>query len=91
MTPARSAREAAGLSIEEAAKRTRVCVAYLRAVERHGGASYGLAMRLSRLYGCSANIFLYHASKGSETPGQHKPEKRQRQARMMQSRKETNR
>jgi len=67
MTPARLAREAAGLSLEEAAKRARVCVAYLRAIERHGGASYGLAVRLSRLYGCSANVFLYRA-KGSETP-----------------------
>src|SRR5579863_1246636 len=64
---ARDAREKAGLSVEEAAKRARVCVPYLRAVERRGGASYVLAMRLARLYRCSATIFLYR-TKGSETP-----------------------
>jgi hypothetical protein len=59
MTPAMNAREQAGLSLAEAAKRVQVCVSYLRAIERRGGASFRLAMRLSRLYGCSANIFLY--------------------------------
>ncbi len=53
------ARERAGLSLEDAAKKARVCARYLRDIERRGGAGYGLAMRLSRLYGCSANLFLY--------------------------------
>jgi hypothetical protein len=59
VTPATRAREQAGLSLMEAAKRVQVCVSYLRAIERRGGASFRLAMRLARLYGCSANIFLY--------------------------------
>src|SRR5579872_7232393 len=66
ITPAVAARQTAGLNLEEAAKKAQICPAYLRAVERRGGASYVLAMRLARLYGCSANVFLY--SKGSETP-----------------------
>jgi len=65
VTPASQARESAGLSLDEAAKRARVCSAYLRAVERRGGASFVLAMRLARLYSCSANVFLYT---GRETP-----------------------
>jgi transcriptional regulator with XRE-family HTH domain len=64
--PAAQAREAAGFTIEEAAKRARVCVAYLRRIERNGSCSFPLAMRLSRLYQCSANVFLYH--QGSEKP-----------------------
>lgn len=67
MTPAMLARQATGLSVEEAARRAHICTAYLRTIERRGGASYGLAIRLARLYGCSANLFLYH-SQGSETP-----------------------
>lgn len=67
MTPAESARISAGLSVEQAARRARVCPQYLRAVERRGGASYGLAMRLAAIYGVSANVFVY-SNKGSETP-----------------------
>jgi hypothetical protein len=66
MSEAAGARSRAGLTIEDAARQARVCVAYLRRVERSGDCSYPLAMRLSRLYRCSANVFLY--TKGSETP-----------------------
>lgn len=67
MSPAQRARVNAALTIEEAARRARVCVSYLRRVERSGDCSYVLAMRLARLYRCSANVFLY-TMKGSETP-----------------------
>jgi len=55
---ASQARISARLSLEEAAKRARICPAYLRRVEREGHASYVLALRLSALYGCSLNVFL---------------------------------
>lgn len=62
-TPAILAREAAGLTVEQAAKQARICTAYLKAVERRGGASFVLATRLSRLYQCSMNVFLYSKPK----------------------------
>jgi transcriptional regulator with XRE-family HTH domain len=58
MTHAAQAREAAGLTLEQAAKRARVSVRYLRHVERHG-AGYALARRLSHIYNCSLATFLY--------------------------------
>ncbi|HEX8236059.1 MAG TPA: helix-turn-helix domain-containing protein [Abditibacteriaceae bacterium] len=59
MTPAAKARQSAGLTIEQAAKRARIGVEYLRRLERHGGASYVLARRLARLYGgCNIMTFL---------------------------------
>ncbi len=58
-SPASQARQAARLSVEQAARLARVCPAYLRRVERRGGASYPLARRLSRLYGCPISCFLY--------------------------------
>ena len=67
MSEATSARNRAGLTLEDAACQVRVCVSYLRRVERSGDCSYPLAMRLARLYRCSANVFLY-TNKGSETP-----------------------
>ncbi len=72
MTPAERARHCANLTIEEAAHRARVCVQYLRRVERSGDCSYVLAMRLARLYRCSANVFLYTTKKGRETPATSK-------------------
>lgn len=66
MSEAASARDRAGLTLEDAARRARIGVSYLRQVERSGDCSYVLAMRLARLYRCSANVFLY--TKGSETP-----------------------
>jgi transcriptional regulator with XRE-family HTH domain len=54
---AAEARERAGLTIQTAARRARVCTAYLRQVER-GGAPYNLARRLSAIYDCPIDIFL---------------------------------
>ena len=53
------AREMAGLTVEEAAKKARVGVQYLRQVERNGRASFALAQRLCALYRCRLDIFLY--------------------------------
>jgi hypothetical protein len=52
------AREAADLTVERAAKLARICPAYLRQVERQGGAPYVLAVRLSHIYGCPLSAFL---------------------------------
>lgn len=57
-TPAEQARKQAGLTLEEAARRARICPAYLRRVELHGNAPYVLARRLASLYGCSMMVFL---------------------------------
>lgn len=71
MSEAANARNRAGLTIEDAAQKARVCTQYLRGIERGRGTycSYPLALRLARLYGCSANVFLYTTNnrKGSET------------------------
>lgn len=56
-TAAQLAREDAGLTIEEAAKKARISVGYLRQVERTS-ACYTLACRLSRLYDCDMKVFL---------------------------------
>jgi hypothetical protein len=58
-TEASRTRVEAGYSLQRAAKLARVEPEYLRRVEKHGGASYVLAVRLSRLYRCSMQIFLY--------------------------------
>lgn len=54
----RQARENSGLSLEAAAGQARVSVNYLRRVEASGQASFPLSQRLSRLYSCSANLFV---------------------------------
>ena len=59
LTAARLAREGAGLSLEQAAKKANCSVAYLRRIELHGHVSWIMAMRLAHLYGCSCQIFLY--------------------------------
>jgi transcriptional regulator with XRE-family HTH domain len=67
--PIAAARIGAGLSIPEAARRAGVCEAYVRRAERQPGSiSYQLAQKLSRLYGVSANAFLYQHHLGGETP-----------------------
>jgi hypothetical protein len=86
MTEAAQARAQAGLALEDAAKRAHVCTSYLRAVEIRGGASYSLALRLARLYGSSANIFLYgrrdaHQSNHSRRQKQTKRVSREQNAR----------
>lgn len=67
MTSASQAREAAALTLDVAARKARVSVSYLRRIERHGGATYALAMRLARLYGCSAHVFLYPTSSNGQS------------------------
>jgi len=64
ITTAFVARESAGYTIDEAANRARVGTAYLRQIERQGWAPYGLACRLSRIYGCSLSAFLYSRFEG---------------------------
>lgn len=59
---AAQARQEAGLSLAEAARRARICPIYLRRIELHGNAPYVLAKRLAHLYSCSANLFLYAPS-----------------------------
>lgn len=55
---AAAARKAANLTIEQAARKARIGVRYLRRIERHGKSSYVLAVRLSNLYGCPITTFL---------------------------------
>jgi hypothetical protein len=56
-TPAEIARETAGLSLQQAAAKARVCPRYLRHTEPHG-AFWQLARRLSCFYGCPIDVFL---------------------------------
>lgn len=66
-TEASRVRVEAGYSLQRAAKLARVEPEYLRRVEKRGGSSYVLAVRLSRLYRCSIQIFLYphiHTTEG---------------------------
>ncbi len=58
MTAAEKARMDAGMTTEQAAKKARVCCAYLRRVEQRGNAPYCLALRLAKLYACPINLFL---------------------------------
>lgn len=58
MTSAIHAREAAGFTVREAARRVRCHPRYLRRLELHGGAPYVLALRLAWLYKCSAQELL---------------------------------
>ena len=60
-SPAIEARQRLGLSPEAAAQKLRISPRYLRSIERHGNAPYPLAERLSRLYGCPMQTFLYSA------------------------------
>lgn len=86
MTLLRQARLSAGLTIEAAARSTRVSVDYLRRIELSGDCSYPLAMRLSRVYSCSANVFIQQRgqaaqqrSGGGAAKGDSAPRKRDQQ------------
>ena len=57
MKPA-MARERAGLTLKQAARRARIGERYLRSIELHGNASFALARRLSRIYHCPIDLFL---------------------------------
>jgi transcriptional regulator with XRE-family HTH domain len=58
-TRAELAREAAGMTRKQLAKKARVSEAYLRIVERHGGASFCLADRLAAFCKCRLDIYIY--------------------------------
>lgn len=64
MISAVQARVAAQLTVEQAARKARISPSYLRHIEKYGGASYVLAVRLSRLYHCSIHLFLYSSHQG---------------------------
>ena len=66
--PVPCAREAAGLTLEQAAQRARISAKYLGRIEKHGGASYALAQRLCVIYGCSLNLFLFTGGQRKSTP-----------------------
>lgn len=67
--PYRAARVAAGLTVAQAARAVGVSDGYLRAIEGHGGASYGLAVALARLYRVNATSFIFGtASACTELP-----------------------
>jgi transcriptional regulator with XRE-family HTH domain len=54
-----AAREAAHLTLEQAARKARVSTNYLKRYERAGGGcTLALAIRLSRIYGCPEWAFL---------------------------------
>ena len=76
MTPAAQAREKVKMTQEQAAKQARICVSYLRRIERSGGCSYPLATRLARIYRCSANVFLMK-TEGRQTPAGSNEKKKQ--------------
>ena len=59
VSPAQAAREAAGLTLEQAALKAVVSPAYLRRLERPGARiSYALACRLSKHYACPLGVFV---------------------------------
>lgn len=57
--PAERARIKAGFTLKKAAIRMRISEKYLRQLERSGRAPLKTARRLSRLYKCSAEIFIH--------------------------------
>jgi len=57
-TRAELAREAAGMTRHQLAKKARISEAYLRRVERHGRASFYLAERLAALCNCRLDIYI---------------------------------
>ena len=58
-TKAQAAREAAGLTLDQAAKRARLCRRYVRTLELHGRAPLPTAEMLARIYRCPVTLFLY--------------------------------
>ena len=66
-SPLTLAREAAGLTLTDAARSVGICPDYLRRIERRGQAPYVLAEKLSRRYRCSALVFAQKLVAGSLT------------------------
>lgn len=81
VTPSTHAREAAGLTLEQAAQRARVGIKYLSRVEKHGGASYTLAQRLCVIYRCSLNVFLFNGGERESATTLDTPPSRNRRRR----------
>jgi hypothetical protein len=80
-SPLSLVREAAGLSLLEAARSVGIAPEYLQRIERRGQAPYVLAEKLARRYRCSAMIFaqrLIVGSPSSRKGGIAKAEKRMR-------------
>ncbi len=78
MTPATRAREAAHLSVEEAARLARITPAYLRRKEREGGFSIAVASRLERICRCDIKVFLARSKPNTreETNGRKRQAKK---------------
>ena len=57
-------RSSAGFTLEQAAKRVRVGVEYLKRLERGGRVPYSLACRLAALYGVGLDNFVIGPGKG---------------------------
>ncbi len=64
-SPLTLAREAAGLTLADAARSVGIQPDYLRRIERRGQAPYVLAQKLSRSYRCSAMVFAQKLVAGS--------------------------
>jgi hypothetical protein len=67
-SPLTLAREAAGLTLTDAARSVGIQPDYLRRIERRGQAPYVLAQKLSRRYRCSAMVFAKKLVAGSSQP-----------------------
>lgn len=61
LTAAIAAREQAGLTVAQAAKRAGCSVRYLRGLELNGGVSWVMGMKLAAIYGCNCQVFLHHS------------------------------
>ena len=69
ITPSRQARIAAGLSLEQVARRMRITVPYLRGLEARNSFSFILAERLAALYSVQIDLFLPTARLTPQTRG----------------------
>ena len=67
-SPSRTARQAKGIPVVEAAQALRISPRYLLDLERTGGWTLDLAARAGDLYGCSYNDF-YRPSTGGNARG----------------------
>ncbi len=78
MTPTQ-AREAAGLTVEQAARLARITPAYLRRKEREGSFSVVMAERMERICRCDIKVFLAGSKPKSreETNGRKRSETKQ--------------
>ena len=76
MKPARQAREAAGLTIHQAAKAARLSVSSMRKIEHGLPASYRVMQVLAGLYGCTDQPFRRHTEGGREMSTRKPPRRR---------------